>query len=229
MINIGEAVERGTQLAHQLLNEGFRPGARLAIIERSTTDYLLFWVAAQLAGMETALVNPSYPEELIVAMLHQLQPVATASQRAIGVGSVRHISYTDCRTGDLKVNGERARVRTLDVLPGLERDPLDTAGYMHTSGTSGIPKFCSQSHSYFLRLGRLVQDALGLTAADRVYAPLPLFHINPLGYGLIGALTAGADFIGSFLEDSGISQRLGVDNACSSAGYPSKAIDTQRR
>ena len=24
-------------------------------------------------------------------------------------------------------------------------------------------------------------------------APLPLFHINPLGYGIIGALTAGAD------------------------------------
>ena len=32
-----------------------------------------------------------------------------------------------------------------------------------------------------------------LTAQDRVLAPLPLFHINPLGYGIVGALTAGAD------------------------------------
>ena len=32
-----------------------------------------------------------------------------------------------------------------------------------------------------------------LTAADRMLAPLPLFHINPLGYGIVGALTAGAD------------------------------------
>ena len=32
-----------------------------------------------------------------------------------------------------------------------------------------------------------------LTAQDRVLAPLPLFHINPLGYGIVGALTVGAD------------------------------------
>ena len=34
-----------------------------------------------------------------------------------------------------------------------------------------------------------------LTAADRMLAPLPLFHINPLGYGIVGALTAGADVL----------------------------------
>jgi acyl-CoA synthetase (AMP-forming)/AMP-acid ligase II len=35
--------------------------------------------------------------------------------------------------------------------------------------------------------------ALELTPADRVLAPLPLFHINPMGYGVITALLAGAD------------------------------------
>ena len=35
--------------------------------------------------------------------------------------------------------------------------------------------------------------ALGLRPGDRVLAPLPLFHINPMGYGIITALLTGAD------------------------------------
>ena len=42
-------------------------------------------------------------------------------------------------------------------------------------------------------LARAMASALELTPADRVLAPLPLFHINPMGYGIITALLAGAD------------------------------------
>ncbi|HEV7722211.1 MAG TPA: AMP-binding protein, partial [Iamia sp.] len=48
------------------------------------------------------------------------------------------------------------------------------------------------SHEYFLRLGRFIADTMGIHGDDTVLAPLPLFHINPLGYGVIGGLTAGA-------------------------------------
>jgi acyl-CoA synthetase (AMP-forming)/AMP-acid ligase II len=64
---------------------------------------------------------------------------------------------------------------------------------MHTSGTTGLPKFCAQSHDYFARLAAAMSSALELTPADRVLAPLPLFHINPMGYGVITALLTGAD------------------------------------
>jgi acyl-CoA synthetase (AMP-forming)/AMP-acid ligase II len=66
---------------------------------------------------------------------------------------------------------------------------------MHTSGTTGTPKFCAQSHEYFLRLGRFIADSLCFSQADTVYAPLPLFHINPLGYGVIGGLIGGCDVL----------------------------------
>jgi crotonobetaine/carnitine-CoA ligase len=65
--------------------------------------------------------------------------------------------------------------------------------YMHTSGTTGLPKFCAQTHDYFRRLAAAMAAALDLRPADRVLAPLPLFHINPMGYGIITALLAGAD------------------------------------
>ena len=64
---------------------------------------------------------------------------------------------------------------------------------MHTSGTTGLPKFCAQSHDYFASLAAAMAGALDLRPGDRVLAPLPLFHINPMGYGIITALLTGAD------------------------------------
>ena len=80
-------------------------------------------------------------------------------------------------------------------LPGLRRAPSDLSGYMLTSGTTGPPKLVAQSHRYFLDLGRYVADRLALTPADTVFTPLPLFHINPLGYAVLGAITAGAECV----------------------------------
>jgi carnitine-CoA ligase len=64
---------------------------------------------------------------------------------------------------------------------------------MHTSGTPGLLKFCIQTHGYFRRMATAMAAALDLTPNDRVLAPLPLFHINPMGYGIITALLTGAD------------------------------------
>src|SRR6202034_4295354 len=78
-------------------------------------------------------------------------------------------------------------------LPGHAAGRNAIASYMHTSGTTGLPKFCAQSHGYFLRLAAAMAGALDLGPADRVLAPLPLFHINPMGYGIITSLLTGAD------------------------------------
>ena len=96
--------------------------------------------------------------------------------------------------------GRRRRSRAATARPTSPACPAWTPTgstpppYMHTSGTTGLPKFCAQTHE-LLPAPRPARSptALDLTPADRVLAPLPLFHINPLGYGIIGALTAGAD------------------------------------
>ena len=93
---------------------------------------------------------------------------------------------------DRRRRGERsAHART--ACPGWTPTGSTSSSYMHTSGTTGLPKFCAQTHDYFARLAAAMAGALDLTAADRVLAPLPLFHINPMGYGIITALLTGAD------------------------------------
>jgi acyl-CoA synthetase (AMP-forming)/AMP-acid ligase II len=194
---LGDAVALARTVAGGLLDAGVGPGSRVAVLGESSDAYLVSWLALQLLGAEAALVNPAYPDELVAAMLTDLEPdaVATAGRPVPAGSTVALVDLDRAADGEVRAGGRTIRSHPIDTVPGLDRAPLDLAGYMHTSGTTGTPKFCAQTHEYFLRLGRFIADSLCLSAVDTVFAPLPLFHINPLGYGVIGGLTAGADVL----------------------------------
>jgi carnitine-CoA ligase len=168
-ISLADAVALAAGRAVEL---GLRPGQRVALVAPTSTDYIVTWLAGVLAGAPVALVNPTYPDELIERMLAPLAPDFVLHTKDITRGARRAVP---------------------DGLPGLAADRFDVASYMHTSGTTGLPKFCAQTHEYFARLASAMAAALELTPADRVLAPLPLFHINPMGYGMVTALLTGAD------------------------------------
>ena len=203
-----QAADRAMGALDALESAGAGLGRRVALIGTTSDSYLVAWLALVLAGAEVALVNPDYPDELLAEMLDQLSPDAVVwSGRAHGPsvapGSV-HLDASGMDRGDLARAGGDRRVITgagagLDELaeaPGLGRDRFDVAGWMHTSGTTGLPKFCEQTHEYFLRLGRFIADSMCFSEADTVLAPLPMFHINPLGYGVVGGLTGDTEVLG---------------------------------
>ena len=173
-IRLADLVALAAGRAHSLLDDGVRAGDPVALVDSTTTDYIVTWFACMLAGAPVALVNPTYPQDLVDRMLTPVAP--SLALRADDVARSR-------------------RYGTADVtrLPGLDADRFSAASLMHTSGTTGLPKFCVQTHEYFRRLAGAMAGALRLTPHDRVLAPLPLFHINPMGYGLITALLTGAD------------------------------------
>jgi carnitine-CoA ligase len=173
-LTLADALGFAARRAHDLLEGGLRPGHRVAMVDSTSTDYLLTWLACVLAGTPVALVNPTYPADLVERMLAPLSP-----DRILGPDAIAR-----ARAGGKAVP---------DGLPGLDADRFDVASYMHTSGTTGLPKFCIQTHDYFGRLATAMAAALDLAPGDRVLAPLPLFHINPMGYGIVTALLTGAD------------------------------------
>ena len=173
-------------------------GRRVALIGTTSDAYLTAWLALVLAGAEVALVNPAYPDELLAQMLEQLSPDAAVwsgreAAESVAPGAA-HLDAGHLNAGRLD-GGELAPAALADA-PGLGRDRFDVAGWMHTSGTTGVPKFCEQTHEYFLRLGRFIADSMCFSEADTVLAPLPMFHINPLGYGVVGGLTGGTEVLG---------------------------------
>ena len=182
-------------------------GRRVALIGTTSNSYLTAWLALVLAGAETAMVNPDYPDELLAEMLAQLAPdavvwVGREVSAEVAPGAV-HLDGSSLAHGLLRRGAAPTSEMRLDSglaglagAPGLARDRFDVAGWMHTSGTTGVPKFCEQTHEYFLRLGRFIADSMCFSETDTVLAPLPMFHINPLGYGVIGGLTGGVDVLG---------------------------------
>lgn len=196
---LGDAVAHAAALAHGLHRMALAGGGRRwALVGRTGNDYMLSWLAAQLAGVELALVNPDYPDKLLAAMLDDLRPHAIAwLDRPAGTLAARPEPALDLRAWWDEHRAGGAAGAAPEGLPGLARAGDDIAGYIHTSGTTGRPKFCALSHDYLLRLGRFIADTLVLGSGDRVFAPLPMFHINPLGYGLIGSLTARASILGT--------------------------------
>ena len=173
-LRLCDALALAAGRARELLGSGVRPGERVALVSPTSTDYVVTWLACVLAGLPAALVNPTYPAELVA---QTLAPVAPA--RILGADEIARAR----QTGTAEIAG----------LPGLDADRFDVVSFMHTSGTTGLPKFCAQTHDYFARLAAAMSAALELTPDDRVLAPLPLFHINPMGYGVITALLSGAD------------------------------------
>ncbi|HEY8546721.1 MAG TPA: AMP-binding protein, partial [Acidimicrobiales bacterium] len=215
-VPLAAAVARGAGFARRLAAEhGLRPGDRVALVGTTSTSYLTAWLGLQLAGVEAALVNPTYTDDMLRTLLAGLDPAAlVVSGRSLSLSSSPSSPSSPLSSplsSPSEASGRLSRIPVIDAtdlstagddgdpagLPGLDRDDLDVAGYMHTSGTTGLPKFCAQSHAYFRRLGAAISGALGLRPDDVVFAPLPMYHVNPLGYGVLGALTAGAGVLGA--------------------------------
>lgn len=66
---------------------------------------------------------------------------------------------------------------------------------LFTSGSTGTPKGVELRAEQLAFVGAAVAAHLGLTAEDRGYNPLPLFHINAEVVGLLSALVAGSTLV----------------------------------
>ena len=69
--------------------------------------------------------------------------------------------------------------------------PDATALLMYTSGTTGLPKGVMLTHANLCANAHAISAEHGLTAADRVLAVLPLFHINAFAVTMLAPLAHG--------------------------------------
>jgi fatty-acyl-CoA synthase len=87
------------------------------------------------------------------------------------------------------VDAEQVRATALAVTP-------DTPYIMmYTSGTTAEPKGCPLTHESVVRLGRaLGEEAFRVTSADRMWNPLPMFHVSAQA-PMVAVFGAGAAWI----------------------------------
>lgn len=86
-------------------------------------------------------------------------------------------------------------VRDGDVPSDVPETPGEGSVVLFTSGSTGTPKGVELPESQLLFVARAVADHNGLTADDRGFNSLPLFHVNAEVVGLLATLVAGATLV----------------------------------
>jgi acyl-CoA synthetase (AMP-forming)/AMP-acid ligase II len=154
-----------------LEDEGVPPGARVAIRLPDPLDYAEALIAVIAAGRVAVPLDPGAPDADLTRVLRVARPDVVLAVPLAGV-DVTSTPVERCR---------------------CHIDTGRTGGiFLCTSGTTGTPKGILLDEGQLAHVAARVVAHHRLTAADRGYCSLPLFHVNAEVVGLLATLAAQA-------------------------------------
>ena len=177
-ISYGDALKQVQARVERFRAAGYGAGRRVALMLDNTLEHILTQLALYALEATQVPVNPDY-------MDHELAYLLEHSEADLAIGLPHNIEQL------------RRVAQSLDLQAVLETDPLPRARgtsqprgtgrgaeacLIYTSGTTGRPKGCVIDHDYHFAVG-LAYVRLGgrlslQKQADRVFVPLPVFHVN---------------------------------------------------
>jgi amino acid adenylation domain-containing protein len=146
---------RANRLAHQLIELGVRPDARVAICVERSPAMVVGLLAILKAGGTYVPLDPAYPDERLAHILEDAAPqmvLADAAGRAVlGEVALAHRTVLDPNTLP-------ERTDTNPSVPALTSHHL--AYVIYTSGSTGTPKGVMVEHQSLVNLYTALQDAV---------------------------------------------------------------------
>ncbi|WP_051899019.1 class I adenylate-forming enzyme family protein [Sciscionella sediminilitoris] len=177
-ITYGEQHARLLATAAGLAAHGVRQGDRVHVSLPNGQEFLDIWFATAHLG---AVLVPTNPRSTAAEFAHVL---ADARPRI-------SIAAADTALDAPTLSPEELALPGADV-PAVRVEPADPAAILYTSGTTSLPKGVVVTHANYRAVGRAVAEHLTITAADRWFIALPLFHANAQYYCTMSALVRGA-------------------------------------
>ena len=163
---------------------GYGLGHRVGLFLESRPEHVLHKLALNALGVCCVPINPDYrPRELAYVVDHakvDLIVALTSRQDAVQAA----LALTLHQPPVALVEEFTRQPLPASTSPAQAGEPTgDTpASILYTSGTTGQPKGCVLSHTYELAAGHWYAHQGGLGAVregqERLYNPLPLFHVN---------------------------------------------------
>ena len=171
---------------------GIAPLARVGIVMADPLAAATAHLAALAAGVTVAPLNPLAPPDELAGEIHSLglSAVVTDARAETGLDDLAAAGAQVWTTGPGGLRLARVRPR-----PAPTVSPGPAALIMASSGTTGPRKIIPLSEAQLLGTAGAVARHHGLTADDRGYCPLPLFHINGLVVGVLSTLVAGSTLV----------------------------------
>ncbi len=182
-LSYAHVLQEVTGLAQRYRRAGYGLGHRVALSLESRPEHLLHKLALNSIGACCVPINPDYRASEISWLVGHAKPdlVVTLAHREPQIAEAVAMGDTASPAVDV-MNFERelpeARRAAVAGLPGAD----SVSSILYTSGTTGRPKGCMLTQRYELAAGAWYA-ARGYLAAmraegERLYNPLPLYHVN---------------------------------------------------
>jgi fatty-acyl-CoA synthase len=191
-----EYVQACAQRAAFLLAER-RPGPfHVGVLLDNVPEFPMWLGAAALSGAAVVGINPTRRgAELARDITHTDCSLVVTESRHLALLDDLDLGLAPDRILAVDSDEYRARLGPFAGAPVPAAAAVDAAAVyllLFTSGTTGAPKACICTQGRMARIGAVVADGYGLTAADVCYQVMPMFHSNAMMAGWGPALAGGA-------------------------------------
>ena len=188
-------VDRAARVWH---DAGLKHGDRVAFMLDNAPDFLYAWLGAAKLGGVLVAINTGFRED-------ETRYLITDSESRFALVGQPHLATFGAAARNAPALERTFSVGPADGLddfaamaagadpdaPAVRLDGDDVISLIYTSGTTGKPKGVMQTHRNYVLTGQAYPAWMGMERGDRIYACLPLFHINSQSYSMMGAI--GAD------------------------------------
>ncbi|HRJ68427.1 MAG TPA: AMP-binding protein [Beijerinckiaceae bacterium] len=173
---------------------GVGAGHRLGLLVENRPVFFRHWFAMNALGASVVPINP----DLRAGELEYLIGHSEMSAAIVLPGRIADIAAAAKAAGRaIPVIAPDAALprlddaRAPDPAPGSETE----CALLYTSGTTGRPKGCVLTNTYFLNNGRWYATVGGLVrirpGRERMLTPLPLFHMNAMATSTMAMMMSG--------------------------------------
>jgi long-chain acyl-CoA synthetase len=204
-ISWGELVERVERVAHGLAERGIGPGDAVGLVLRDDPWFVTCFHAVTGLGAIVVPVNPGFKQaELdfcfrsadVRAVISDERTAGVCERIVAGFDAPVEVITTTAAHGQAFTLEELVESSSAERLP--PRDPDEIFVYQFSSGSTGRPKRVPRTHGQIAAEVALYGE-LDVTAADRVFSAIPLFHTWGMGACLLAPTVWGATVV--ILED----------------------------
>ncbi len=204
---------RANRVANHLKAEGIVLGDCVSVFMQNRIEFIVQVVGICKLGAVAGLINTNLTRKQLThcISLTESKKIVFGEELVEPLNEIREtLALADGKDylfirdkGDLPAPNWAAEFNSLD--PNLsDTDPVEsrqvqvanTAFYIFTSGTTGLPKAARVSHRRMLpAAGMSARYLLRIDENDRMYNCLPLYHGTGLMIGLSAAFTVGASTV----------------------------------
>lgn len=187
-------LERVERWRAAFASRGYGAGHRVGLLLQNRPLFVELWFALNALGVSVVPINPDLRVselEYIIAHSEMNAALVLAKRR----DEVETAARRAGRPIPVATDGGEIPDPFGGARPANAGDGASECALLYTSGTTGQPKGCVLTNTYFLYSGDWYRDVGGLIDLSddsvRMITPLPLFHMNAMAVSLMAMLTVG--------------------------------------